>query len=337
MVSEFSSRAMPFGLQAVTLRIAAVSRIERAEETNEGHGAVGELIARIPFAMIGARRDAEAVGVVALAVGQQAVEFGIIIRMHPGAVVVIRFAAVKQIARTELLRDAEHAALIAIHAAFHRDEVLRQRLVKHQMGRSGRTVIAHVRVIRAFLVIQPLHEFRDDGVHVGVTLAMRVRRQIERHVVEENGEVRAVIEIEAAQEILVRLSAAGVLRDDDAGNGFQNFARAQNGTFLNLCRAHRSLCGRIGDANQAILSACDDRFRQTHRQRRVGVGDRGFHHSVRSFLGRISRSVCCLLSHGGTSNQAGQQEGYQSGCRQTKSMQQKSCHDESQAKSKHAR
>jgi hypothetical protein len=46
--------AMPFGLQAVTLRIAAVGRVERAEETNQRHGVFGELIARIPFAVIGA-------------------------------------------------------------------------------------------------------------------------------------------------------------------------------------------------------------------------------------------------------------------------------------------
>ena len=191
--------------------------------------------------MIAARGDAEAVRFIALAVSQNAVELPVIIRMHPRAVVVIRLAAVKNVARAKFLRDAEHAALIAIHAAFHGDKILRQRFVKHQMRRAGRTEIAHVRVIRAFLVIHPLHKFRDDGVHVGITLAVRVRRQIERHVVEEHGEVRAVIQIEAAQEILVRLSAARVLRDDDAGNGFQNFPAAQNRAVGQLRRAGRAL------------------------------------------------------------------------------------------------
>ena len=134
--------------------------------------------------MIGARGDAEAVGLIALAIGQKAVEFGIVVRMHPGAVVVRRFASVKQIARAEFLRHAEHAALITKHAAFHRDEVLGQRLVKLQMGRAGRAIIAHVGVIRAFLVIHPLHKLRDDGVHVRVTLAMRVRRQVQRHAIQ---------------------------------------------------------------------------------------------------------------------------------------------------------
>jgi hypothetical protein len=43
---------------------------------------------------------------------------------------------------------------------------------------------------------------------------VRVRRQIKRHAVDENGEICAVVEIEAAKKILVGFAAAGVLRDD---------------------------------------------------------------------------------------------------------------------------
>ena len=170
--------AMPFGLQAVTLRIAAVGRVQCAEETNQRHGVSGDLIARVPFSVVAAGRDAETIGVSALAVGQKAVEFVIIIRMHPWAVIVIHLSAVQQIARAELLRHAENGAPIAIHAAFHLEEVLRQRLEKFQMGRSSRAIVADVRVIRTFLVIHPLHKLRDDGVHVRVPLAVRVRRQV---------------------------------------------------------------------------------------------------------------------------------------------------------------
>ena len=53
------------------------------------------------------------------------------------------------------------------------------------MRRAGRTEITHVGVVRAFLVIYALHKFRDDRIHVRVTLAVRVRRQVERHVIEE--------------------------------------------------------------------------------------------------------------------------------------------------------
>jgi hypothetical protein len=45
-----------------------------------------------------------------------------------------------------------------------------------------------------------------------------MRRQVQRHTIEENGEVGAVVEIEAPKKILVGLAAPGVLRDDDTGN-----------------------------------------------------------------------------------------------------------------------
>jgi hypothetical protein len=59
---------------------------------------------------------------------------------------------------------------------------------------------------------------------------VRVRRQVKRHTVEENGEIRTVVEIEAAQKILVGLAATGVLRDDQAGKRLQNFSRTKNRT-----------------------------------------------------------------------------------------------------------
>ena len=84
---------------------------------------------------------------------------------------------------------------------------------------------------------------------------MRVRRQVQRHIVEENGEIRAVVEIEAAKKILVGLTAAGVLRDDEAGNRLQNFSRTKNGTIFDFLCAHRSLGSGIGNADKVILPA----------------------------------------------------------------------------------
>jgi hypothetical protein len=82
---------------------------------------------------------------------------------------------------------------------------------------------------------------------------VRVRRQVKRHTVEENREVRAVVEIEATQKILVSFAAAGMLSDDDTGNRLQNFSRTKNRTILDFRRADRSLGGGVGDAEQAIL------------------------------------------------------------------------------------
>ena len=196
--------------------------------------------------------------------------------MHPRAVVVILFRAVEQIARTELLRCAENGPPIGMRATFHLEEILRQRLGKFHMGICSRAKVADIRVIRTFFEIHPLHKLRDDGVHVRVALAVRVRWQVQRHIVEENGDIRAMVEIEAAQKILVGLAAAGVLRDDEAGNRLQNLSRTKNRTILDLRCAHRSLGAGFGNADQVILTALhvDGGAHGTHDQRDAQRGRR---------------------------------------------------------------
>ena len=144
------------------------------------------------------------------------------------------------------------------------------------MGRSSRAIVADIGVIRTFLEIHPLHKLRDDGVHVRVALAVRVRRQVQRHIVDENGEIRAVVEIETAKIILVGLAAAGVLRDDEAGNRLQNFSRTKNRTILDFRCAHRSLSAGFGNSDEVIFAAlhADGGAHGAHSQRDAQRGRR---------------------------------------------------------------
>src|SRR5579883_154098 len=152
------------------------------------------------------------------------------------------------------MRYAENGPAVAIRASFYLKEVLGQRLEEFKMGRSSRAIVANVGVIRTFFEIDPLHKLRDHRVHVRVALAVRVRRQVQRHIVEENGEIRAVVKIEAPQEILVGLPAAGVLSDDESRNRLQNLSRTQNRAILDLFCAHRSLGAGIGNTDKVVLS-----------------------------------------------------------------------------------
>src|SRR5262249_59992494 len=102
-----------------------------------------------------------------------------------------------------------------------------KRLKKSKRGCPRRAVVAYIRGVRTFLVIHALYKFGDDGVHVRVAFAVRVRGEVQGHIVEENGEVGTVVEIEAAKKILVGFAAAGVLSDDDTGNRFQDFSRTK--------------------------------------------------------------------------------------------------------------
>jgi len=74
---------------------------------------------------------------------------------------------------------------------------------------------------------------------------VRVRDHVDRHSVDPGREVRAVVEIEAAQEHLIRFAGAAVLRDDHAGHGLEDLAGAH---------------ARAG----VELGGADDAFRRRH-------------------------------------------------------------------------
>lgn len=66
-----------------------------------------------------------------------------------------------------------------------------------------------------------------------------------------------MIEVEAADEVLVRLAVAGVLGHDDAGNGLQQLALAREGPAAKIDGPDMTLGGAGGHANE-IVSPADD-------------------------------------------------------------------------------
>src|SRR5450631_2030331 len=100
------------------------------------------------------------------------------------------------------------------------------------IGRSRAREIPHLCVERPFLVVDEVNQLGDHEVQVGVALSMGVRGQVDGHAVHGEGEVGAMIQIESAQEILVRLAIAGVLGDHEAGNGLHDLATAEQGRSL---------------------------------------------------------------------------------------------------------
>ena len=63
---------------------------------------------------------------------------------------------------------------------------------------------------------------------------MGMGAQVDRHVVNGDGKISAVVEIEAAQEILIGLAFPAVLRDRQAGGGFEEFARTCDWTSVEV-------------------------------------------------------------------------------------------------------
>ena len=83
-------------------------------------------------------------------------------------------------------------------------------------------------------------------------------REIDGNAVDRSGEIGAVIEVEAAQEVLVRLPVAAVLRDDQARHGLEDLAGAIERALFDLGGADGTLRGRLGDADQTVVASVHD-------------------------------------------------------------------------------
>ncbi len=136
------------------------------------------------------------------------------------------------------------------------------------MDRSDRGEIAFVGEIGPLADVDRPDQLGDQEIQIGIALAVRVGAHVDRHAVDRDGEIGAVVEIEAAQEILVGLAVAAVLGDDQAGHDFKRFGgpgkrprvdiRAAD-IFLacrrdRCCRRRSACCGRSGH------SACGRRW-----------------------------------------------------------------------------
>jgi hypothetical protein len=89
-----------------------------------------------------------------------------------------------------------------------------------------------------------------------------VRAQVHRHVVYIVGKVGAVIEIEAAQEILVGLAGARMLNGDEPRDDLQQLRDAQQGPHRKVGATHRTFARRAGAADLCFATSEHDHFFQ---------------------------------------------------------------------------
>jgi hypothetical protein len=74
--------------------------------------------------------------------------------------------------------------------------------------------------VRSLANVDRLHQLRNQEIDIGIALAVAMGRHVHRHAVDGNGEVRAMVEVEAAQKILVGFALAGMLGHDQARHHF---------------------------------------------------------------------------------------------------------------------
>ena len=135
-----------------------------------------------------------------------------------------------------------------------------------ELGAAGAAEVAQLGVVHAQPVVDVVHQLGDEEIEVGVALAVGVRGHVDRHALDPGLEVGAVVEIEAADEILVGLAVTRVLGDDHAGHGLEQLAFAGDRAAPQVRRADPALRGRAGDPDQIVGAAGDgERIELHHR------------------------------------------------------------------------
>ncbi len=172
------------------------------------------------------------------------------------------------------MRAAGEQILVAKGADAGRDLGL-QIIAKPDVHRADRPEVAGRGIVGPLGVIQAVGDLGHEEVLVGIALAVGVGRPVHRHAVDEAGEIGAVIEVEAAQQVLVGLALAGVHRDHQARHALEQLADAEDRAKLDLLAGDRALAGRLGRAQQVRPRGGDHDFRHGIAARfRLGLGRR---------------------------------------------------------------
>ena len=253
------SAALPLEGDAVTAGLAAVGRVDGAEAIDQPvvDGALRRRLGGVPGAVIPRIREGQAVDAVAAAVAQHGVGLVVGVGHGPRSVVARQLHRRQQRAAPDLRRERQQAAAEAVGAALEGEERTLQRRRIGDRRRAGGGEVALVREVRPLRELDAGDDLRNQEVDVGVALAVRVGRHVHRRAGHRHREVAAVIEVEAAQEVLVGLALAAVLRDDDARHGLEHLALAHDRPHVELTRGDRALARRLRDADQALRGIVD--------------------------------------------------------------------------------
>ena len=255
----------PARRQREAARIAAVGRIERAVARNEADvdRTLRHLIRRVPAIGIGHAGDGEPVVARALRPFRDRIDLAHFVGPRPRPVVDRAFRRHQQIAGPERKTLRAEQPLVVEGTGRHGEQALRQTIDIGHADRAGGGEIAFVGVIRAFLHLDRVEQFRHQEIEIGIALPMPVRAHVERHAIEEQREIGAVIELKAAQKILVGFALAAVLRDDETGHDFQRLCRPVERLVIHLCAGerHRARRRRVCGDWKTRYGGGDDRGR----------------------------------------------------------------------------
>jgi len=106
---------------------------------------------------------------------------------------------------------------------------------------ADRGEVAFVGEIRPLADFERVDRFRHQPVQIRITLPVRMGPQVDRHVIDIDGQIGTVVQIIPAQEILVGFSLPAVLGHDQPRHSLQNFARPRHRARVERFTGNRGL------------------------------------------------------------------------------------------------
>ena len=208
--------------------------------------------------------------------------------MLEGAVAPVVLDRDQSLQRVAGWREERQVALGGERAAGGLGDVLVDHVAHDEVDGARGGEVPVLDEVRPFERLETQDGLGDQKVQVGVALAVGVAAEVDREPVDEERDVGAVIGVEAAQEVLLRLAAALMLADDEAGDQAHDIGRPTLRAELEVEPGDEDLRGR-GDGR-----------RRRHHDRR----QRRLLRSGRRFLGSGRR----LLAVGGGGHEDAEQD-----------------------------
>ncbi len=165
----------------------------------------------------------------------------------------------------------DQGAPIATRSPGKLREVLVQAGDIRDIDGAGHGEIAVIRIVGSLAVVDGVDQLRDQEIQVRIALPVGIGGHVDRNTINGCGQIGAVIEVVAAQEVLICLAVPRVLRNDQPGDVLEHLARTEYGPCLDHLPAHFPLRRGVHVTNQRSI-ADDLNWRQFGWRCRAGWG-----------------------------------------------------------------
>ena len=204
---------------------AALAVVDGPEAVDQAlvHGAQGNLARGEPVAVEIGADDAqrEVLAQRRRGLGED-VDAPVVLRAIEGPVGGVELTGEERLQGAARRREQREVALGVERPAPRLGEVLVHHVEGDEVDGRRRVEVAVLRVVRPLEDVDPGQGLGDDEVQIGVALPVGVAPEVHGQAVGEEGDVGAVVAVESAQEVLVGLAPAVVLRDHEAGDQAQD-------------------------------------------------------------------------------------------------------------------